>query len=100
MLFRSNGSGMLPQANSSARPSDLNEIAIDVIDQNDGSFNSGDYILFYGSGPDLIAYDSLIKAFNYKNHLFRSEERRVRKEWKTWWWSKDIDKSKIRCECV
>lgn len=68
-----NGSGMLPQANSIARPSDLNEIAIAVVDQGDGTFNSGDYILFYGSGPDVIEYDSFSKAFNYQNHLFTEQ---------------------------
>ena len=52
-----NGGGMLAQANSTLRPIDLNEIAVDIIDQNDGVFNTGDYILFYGSGPDHIEYD-------------------------------------------
>ena len=68
-----NGSGMLPQANSTTRPIDLNEIAIAVIDQNDGAFNSADYILFYGSGPDVVEYDSISKAFRYQNHLFSEE---------------------------
>jgi hypothetical protein len=68
-----NGSGMLPQANSTARPTDLNEIAIAVVDQNDGAFNTNDYILFYGSGPDMVAYDSISNEFNYQNHLFSEQ---------------------------
>ena len=68
-----NGSGMLPQANSAARPIDLNEITITVTGQNDGIFNTGDYILFYGSGPDVVEYDSMNKAFNYQNHLFSEQ---------------------------
>ncbi len=68
-----NGPGMLPQANSIARPIDLNEIAIEVMDQNDGVFDSGDYILFFGSGPDILEYDSISKSFNYQNHLFTDE---------------------------
>ena len=67
------GSGMLPQANSKTRPVDLNEIAITVVDQNDGTFNSTDYILFYGSGPDVVEFDSISKAFNYQNHLFTEQ---------------------------
>jgi Peptidase family C25 len=68
-----NGGGMLPQANNAARPVDLNEIAIDVIIQNDGSFNSGDFIVFYGSGSDKIEFDSVIKIFNYEHHLSSEE---------------------------
>jgi peptidase C25-like protein len=64
-----NGGGMLPQANSAARPLDLDEIAIEVVIQNDGSFNSGDYIIFYGSGPDKIEFDSVTKAFSYQHHF-------------------------------
>ena len=68
-----NGSGMLPQAISTTRPLDLNEIAISVIDQNDGDFNSGDYILFYGTGPNLVEFDLVNKAFKYQNQLFSEQ---------------------------
>lgn len=47
-----NGGGMLPQKNSDARPVDLQENAIYIQGEADGVFNSGDYILFYGEGPD------------------------------------------------
>ena len=69
----SNGSGMLPQANSASRPSDLNEINITVKGQDDGAFNPDDYILFFGSGPDILEYDSLSKTFEYQNHLFSEQ---------------------------
>jgi hypothetical protein len=41
-----NEGGMLPQANSAARPIDLTELAIQVQGESDGVFNAGDYILF------------------------------------------------------
>ena len=47
-----NGGGMLPESNDSARLDDLVENPIFVYGQDDGVFNEGDYILFYGSGPD------------------------------------------------
>ena len=67
-----NGSGMLPQANNEERTIDLDEIAIEVVGQNDGTFNPEDYIFFYGSGPNIIDYDSLNKAFYYQNHVYSS----------------------------
>ncbi len=44
--------GILPQANSVSRPSDLVENAILVQGENDGSFDAQDHILFYAVGPD------------------------------------------------
>ena len=65
-----NGGGMLPQANSAARPIDLNELAILVVGEDDGSFNDEDYILFFGNGPDMLKFDTLSNSFSYQNHLF------------------------------
>ncbi len=65
-----NGGGMLPQANSTPRPVDLLELAIVVSGESDGSFDANDYILFFGEGPDFVAFDSLAQVFNYQNHLF------------------------------
>ncbi|WP_163398015.1 type IX secretion system sortase PorU [Flavobacterium fluviatile] len=45
-----NGGRMLPLANSTYYPEDLTENAIQVIGENDGSFNNEDYILFYAEG--------------------------------------------------
>lgn len=52
-----NGGGMLPQPNSTPRQDDLAENAIFVSGENDGSFDSGDYVVFYGQGPDRWEYD-------------------------------------------
>lgn len=46
-----NPSGTLPEKNSEARPDDLSEMAIYVSGAEDGSFDEGDYVLFYGQEP-------------------------------------------------
>ncbi|MBL7921174.1 MAG: type IX secretion system sortase PorU [Bacteroidia bacterium] len=43
-----NGGQMLPELNSSFRYDDLEENAIQVFGENDGTFDDNDYILFYG----------------------------------------------------
>lgn len=65
-----NGSGMLPQANSSPRSNHLQEMAITVVGESDGKFNSGDYILFYGQNPDKHFFDVNKEIFHYENHLY------------------------------
>lgn len=46
-----NGGAMLPFANNEFRYDGLQENAIKIIGEDDGSFDSGDYILFYAQGP-------------------------------------------------
>lgn len=46
-----NGGQMLPEANSGFRYEDLAENAIYIEGESDGSFDSSDFILFYGKGP-------------------------------------------------
>ncbi len=62
--------GMLPQPNSAPRQSQLSEIAISVIGQEDGKFNNGDLILFFAKGPDAYHYDEQKNLFHYQNHLY------------------------------
>ncbi|CAD0002833.1 type IX secretion system sortase PorU [Flavobacterium salmonis] len=45
-----NGGRMLPLSNNTYYPEDLIENSIQVIGENDGSFNNEDYILFYAEG--------------------------------------------------
>jgi hypothetical protein len=47
-----NGGKMLPLANNTYYPDDLMENSIQVIGENDGTFNNEDYILFYAEGVD------------------------------------------------
>ncbi|MEZ5198638.1 MAG: hypothetical protein R2764_20310 [Bacteroidales bacterium] len=46
-----NGNGLLPELNSAFRYNDLQENAIFVYGEDDGVFDQGDFILFYGEGP-------------------------------------------------
>ena len=46
-----NPSGALPEKNSESRPDDLTEMAICVTGADDGSFDEGDLVLFYGQEP-------------------------------------------------
>lgn len=47
-----NGGRMLPLLNSVFYPNDLEENAIQVVGESDGSFDNDDYILFYAEGMD------------------------------------------------
>ncbi|MGK7393000.1 MAG: type IX secretion system sortase PorU [Candidatus Cyclobacteriaceae bacterium M3_2C_046] len=53
-----NGGKLLPQLNAAPRIQDLQQNAIFISGESDGSFDNGDYILFYGQGPDLVKYDA------------------------------------------
>ena len=46
-----NPSGALPEKNSEVRPDDLTELALYVSGADDGSFDEGDFVLFYGQEP-------------------------------------------------
>ena len=51
--------GILPEGNSSYRTDDLEEIPLKIIDQNNnGQWENGDYLLFYGKGPHVWKYDT------------------------------------------
>ncbi|MFK7785948.1 MAG: type IX secretion system sortase PorU [Crocinitomicaceae bacterium] len=50
-----NGDGRLPEQNSAPRTDDLAKNAIEIVGGGDGSFDIGDYILFYGWGPNRIS---------------------------------------------
>ena len=47
-----NGGRMLPLSNAIYYPNDLEENAIQIIGDQDGSFDNNDYILFYAEGVD------------------------------------------------
>ncbi|GAB4244993.1 MAG: type IX secretion system sortase PorU [Saprospiraceae bacterium] len=65
-----NGGGMLPEANSMERPDDLIENAIQVVGEDDGTFNSGDYILMYAEGPDKHYYDETTQTFSVPKNIY------------------------------
>lgn len=68
-----NGGGMLPLSNGESRKDDLVENAIWISKGNDGIFNEGDYILFYGQGPNIWKYDELNKKFIHSLHHFSNK---------------------------
>ena len=67
-----NGDGVLPIQNNEYRTDDLAKNAIYINGDSDGTFDEGDYILFYGWGPHrwkkivlmvLIKKDIIIRMF-------------------------------------
>ena len=61
-----NGGGALPQPNATPRPTDLLENAIQVTGENDGRFDAGDAVLFFGRSPHTIQYDSTVHRFTHQ----------------------------------
>lgn len=51
-----NGGAMLSERVGDNRPDDLLENAIKIVGEADGVFNSGDYILLYATGPDVLLH--------------------------------------------
>lgn len=69
-----NGGGMLPQANSAFRHDDLQQNAIEVVGEQDGSFDPGDYILFYAKGPHKWVQDSTqCGLFKHQYNVYSEE---------------------------
>lgn len=65
-----NGGGMLPEKNSTQRFDDLVETTIAVFDGGDGVFNQGDYLVFYGIGPDVWTYEPLHFRFSHEKNVY------------------------------
>lgn len=68
-----NGGGMLPESNDSSSFDDLVENTIFVSGQDDGQFNEGDYILFYGSGPDRWQYSKTDNAYHHIKNIYSDQ---------------------------
>ena len=65
-----NGGGILPEKNNDFRYDDLIENPIIVSGEHDGSFDAGDYILFYGEGPVQWKYNPLLGNFFHQNNYY------------------------------
>ena len=67
-----NGGGMLPRLNSEFRYDDIQENAIQILDENDnGIFEDGDLLLFYGNSVSEWNPDyNVLGKFNHSNHLY------------------------------
>ncbi len=68
-----NGGKALPENFNTPRPSDLQENAILYVGQDNGKFNDGDYILFYGRGTDFWDYDTSSKSIIRYHHPYSNK---------------------------
>ena len=65
-----NGGHMLPDLNSDFRYDDLQENAIFVSGEEDGAFNTNDFILFYAKGPHDWKVNSAAKTAKHRQNIF------------------------------
>lgn len=71
-----NGGGPLAQSLELQRIDDLQELAIEVTGENDGSFDASDEIRFYADGPDIWSLDEdknykfSKNIYDYNNYYF------------------------------
>lgn len=65
-----NGGKVLSENVTTPRPIDLIENAIMVVGENDGTFDQGDYILFYGRGSQFRDFDTISQTIKRFNHPF------------------------------
>jgi flagellar hook assembly protein FlgD len=65
-----NGGRMLPLLNSENYPFDVVENAVKFVGEEDGSFDNGDYILFYGEGPKTYSEESQTNINLYTDRTY------------------------------
>ncbi len=65
-----NGGRQLPYMNNVPRPDDLLNNPVYIHKGGDDTFNSGDYILFYGQGPVTWEYDTISGMYLHNKHLY------------------------------
>ncbi len=61
-----NGGAPLPQPNRAFRPDDLQETAMVVSGESDGTFDSSDALYFFGKSPHEIKLDTLKGRFSHQ----------------------------------
>lgn len=66
----SNNFGQLSYFNNDPRPDDLQEVAIMMMTGNDGIFNEGDYLLFYGQGTGRWKFNASSGDYSYTRHNY------------------------------
>lgn len=65
-----NGNGMLPEDNDEFRYEDLQENSIFVSGEDDGTFDPGDYVLFYGEVPTEWNLNEISGLFEHEINLY------------------------------
>lgn len=68
-----NGGMMLPERNGDPRIDDLQELPLEMHDGGDGSFDDGDYFLFYGLSPHRVCYDTASQRFTHAYNVYSDE---------------------------
>ncbi|MEO9570770.1 MAG: type IX secretion system sortase PorU [Polaribacter sp.] len=68
-----NGGNMLPVLNSDFRYDDLQENAIYIEGESDGSFDNSDYILFYAKGPHDWNVDASSNTVSHRQNIYSDE---------------------------
>ncbi len=71
LIILGQGGGYLADANDQARIDDLTEIGTFRKGLNDGSFDEGDEILFYGEGSDNILIED--NAYSYQKNIYSTD---------------------------
>ncbi len=61
---------MLNQSNAASRIDDLPELAAKRVDNGNGFFDQGDYLLFYAEGPSSWNYDTASKSFSHEKNIY------------------------------
>ncbi len=65
-----NGGTLLPVLNSDFRYDDLQENAIYIEGENDGSFDASDYILFYAKGPHDWEVNTINSNAQHRQNIY------------------------------
>ncbi len=65
-----NQAGMLPQANATARLTGLVQLPIVVIGEQDGKWDTNDYVLFYAQSPHQILYNATSQSFTHQINYY------------------------------
>ena len=65
-----NGGSLLPVLNSDFRYEDLQEAAIYISGEEDGSFNNNDFILFYAKGPHDWEINTVTETATHRQNIY------------------------------
>ena len=67
-----NGGKVMPLKNSTPYPEDISELAIEVVGEQDGSFDNDDYVLFYAQSDQEWSdeYDSYLNVYTNNTYYF------------------------------
>lgn len=65
-----NMAGMLPEANDVPAYDDLSQLAVQVHGEEDGSFDAGDYLLFYGQAPNVWKFNPAENVFHNNYNVY------------------------------